>query len=111
MTRASDEFAERYRRALAIYVSSSAEEAERADAFGIGRAALDGKRGLVDLLEIHQSALVSVVGELPQATRSSQIDAIAKAEEFLIQVAAPFEMMHLGWRDAVDRLRCLNETL
>ena len=111
MARVEDALYERYRQALTAYISDDAVETELADGYGVGRAALDDKRGLIDLLAIHQSALLAAIADLPRATVLSQIAAVAKAEEFLTQVAAPFEMIHLGWGEAVDRLRRLNASL
>jgi PAS domain-containing protein len=109
MASASDAFRERYWQALSTYISGSAEEAELADTFGVGRAALDENRGLVDLILMHQSVLSAFLSGAPSIAACNEI--IGKAGEFLAQVAAPFEMMHRGWRDAVDRLRELNESL
>src|SRR6266851_9921112 len=111
MASVSDELRERYRLALTTYISGSAEETELVDTLGLGRLALDQHCGVVELLSTHQSVLLAVIAELPRATAFSQIAAIAKAEEFLTQVAAPLEMTHLGWREAIDHLRRLNGSL
>jgi PAS domain S-box-containing protein len=103
------EFGERYRRMLAIYISGSVADAELVDAPGLGRAALDDGRGLVELLSIHQSALLAILTGLPSTAACNEI--IARSGEFLAEAAAPYELTHLGWRDAVDQLQRLNESL
>ena len=105
----SDPFQERYRRALESYISSNAKDVGSVDGLGLGRAALDEGRGLIDLLSVHQSVVPSLIGGLVSPTEIAAV--VAKSEEFLTEVAAPFEMTHRGWHDVVARLHRLNETL
>jgi len=98
-----------YRQALTAYVVQRVEEAPLMEAFDIGRNALADGRSLLDLLSVHHSLMSSM---LARSIRAGEMKRrLARADEFLNQVAAPFEMTHRGWREIVQRLRAANETL
>lgn len=99
----------RYQRALAAYVMSDAGETELMTAFELGRSMLAREHSLLDLLAVHHTALASL---LERSIDTADIQQrLTKANEFLTQVAAPFEMAHLGWHEMADRLRRANEAL
>ena len=98
-----------YREALTAYVEKQAEEDLLLDALEIGRSALTDGCSLMDLLSVHHALVPSM---LLRSTQTAEMKRrLARADEFLSQVAAPFEMTHRGWREITDRLRAANETL
>jgi two-component system sensor kinase FixL len=102
-------FEMRYRQALTAYLADEAEEARLMGAFELGRAALGEGYGLLDLLALHHASVSSLLGQpLPSDGICRRLD---RANEFLTQVIAPFEMAYRGWTDMVDRLRHANEEL
>ena len=101
-------FEARYRCALTAYLDQETNESELMTALELGRAALAEERGFLDLLAMHHALLASLM----QPSKGNDIqDRLARANEFLIQVAAPFEMAHLGWHEMADRLHLANEEL
>src|SRR5690349_17174950 len=109
MMTASAELRQRYQGALAAYLEASGSDAELVAAGDLGRVALDEGCGLVDLVSLHAMVLQIVIGGLPCGPAVGPF--VSKAEDFLTQVVAPFEMTHRGWHEVVGRLRQLNETL
>jgi PAS domain S-box-containing protein len=104
---ASNGFHERYREALAAYISGSTADAELA--YAIGRTALNEHRRLPDLLSVHHLALTAIIGKSPPF--AARDDVLGKAGEFLTQVAAQFEVAHRGSPDAADHVHHLSEPL
>ncbi len=100
----------RYRDALTAYVDADRdEESQRVAAFELGRAAVAQEYGLLELLTLHHASVSSL---LEQLTGADDIQRrLAKANEFLTQVTAPFEMAYRGWHGLADRLRMANEEL
>jgi PAS domain S-box-containing protein len=98
-----------YRDALTAYVEKKAEEDLLQDALEIGRSALTDGRSLMDLLSVHHALVPSMIMRSTQTAEMKR--RLARADEFLSQVAAPFEMTHRGWREITERLRAANETL
>jgi PAS domain S-box-containing protein len=99
----------RYRDALAAYADSRDGEPELMTAFDLARAMLAQEHSLLELLAFHHAALTTL---LEQSTGAADIQQrLVRANEFLTQAAAPFEMAHLGWREMADRLRRTNEEL
>ncbi len=97
----------RYRRALSEYVAKDGAEGPLIDALELGRSALAEGRSLLDLLSIHHAELPSFAGD----AASDPGNRFSRAEEFLAQVVAPFEMTNRGWNEVVARLRRMNDTL
>jgi PAS domain S-box-containing protein len=96
-------FKEHYRSALESYLEPTADETQLVAALELGRTALAEEVGLLDLLAIHHASLESLI---PVARRKADVQRLlAKASEFLTQVAAPFEMAQRGWRDIAGRKR------
>ena len=97
-----------YRAALSTYAASG-EEAHLQAAYDLGRNALNAGFGVLDMVRLHQEALVSLV-----ASTSAPVATVRLAqavETFLLEALSPFEAAHRGFRDACDRLRQLNDTL
>lgn len=102
-------FEARYRRALSGYVDQQEQEAELMVAFELGRLALAEGYSLLDVLGLHHEVLCTLIKQSWQSADDRQ--RLTAANDFLIQVAAPFEMAHRGWHDMADRLRSANEEL
>lgn len=97
-----------YRDALATYAASGEEEHLQA-AYELGRNALNVGCGVLDMVRLHQEALVSllaVTGAPAAPARLAQA-----VETFLMEALSPFEAAHRGFRDACERLGQLNRTL
>jgi C4-dicarboxylate-specific signal transduction histidine kinase len=109
MTTEDMTFAARYRGALTRYVDQQNQEAELMVAFELGRLALTEGYSLLDVLGIHHAALWALIEHSP--SREDDRQRLGAANDFLIQVAAPFEMAHRGWHDMAERLRSANEEL
>ncbi|GAA0528037.1 C4-dicarboxylate-specific signal transduction histidine kinase [Rhizomicrobium palustre] len=97
---------QRYRRALRDYVRKPADESSLETGLELGRSILEEGHSLVDLLAIHYKAVSSDVLHSDEVSKK-----VERANEFLTQVAAPYEMAYLGWRDVAYKLRTANEDL
>lgn len=97
-----------YRQALATYAASG-EELHLQSAYELGRSGLNAGMGVLDMVRLHQEALVALVSSTTEPVTTVRL---AKAvETFLLEALSPFEAAHRGFRDACDRLRQLNDTL
>ena len=84
-------------------------EGALAHAYEIGRGFISSGRGVVELADIHVSAMAQA---LPgAASRVGCVTAVQQGDRFLAEVLAPYELMLRGYRDANASLRLLNETL
>jgi hypothetical protein len=99
----------RYRSALAAYVENVDEESQLMAALALGRKPLAEGQSLLDLLTLHHTAIKSLLE--PGSPAVDIQTRLAKAHDFLTQVAAPFEMAHLAWHELADRMRAENERL
>jgi PAS domain S-box-containing protein len=119
---------QRYRRALLAYMEGESAEvvpfhaAARAaeastvgdeellmEALELGRAALADGRSLLDLVSLHHRVVPG--GVVRARSRAEMQRRFSRAEEFLRQVVAPFEMANRGWQEIVARLDLLNSSL
>lgn len=97
-----------YRDALSTYAASGEEQHLQA-AYELGRTALNLGFGVLDMVRLHQEALVTLVASTAAPVATVRL---AKAvETFLMEALSPFEAAHRGFRDACERLGVLNETL
>ena len=92
-----------YASALRAYLSDPDESGLEA-AYGLGRAALDDGRGVIDIIGLHAEAFGSVLG-------TSQIATWARAISFLVECLAPLEMANRGFMEANQSLQTLNADL
>jgi len=99
--------AERYPAALAAYLDAPGE-AGLADAYEIGRQALDAGLGAVELAAAHGGAFEGLLSGAPESTT---VRLVALAHDFLAEALAPFEMSLRGFRQANLRLASANEAL
>jgi signal transduction histidine kinase/ActR/RegA family two-component response regulator len=109
MTAPSVSLREAYRQAFATYLASNREDALCVDVLEVGRSALAGGCGIVDVLALHQSVCSSLIANLTSNQSASNL--IEKANDFLTDIVAPFEMALRGWHDIVARLKNMNESL
>jgi signal transduction histidine kinase len=98
-----------YEHALIAYAGSAAEEAGLMGAFELGRTTLAQGHSLLDLLTAHHTVLRALLERASDGADAQQ--RLARANEFLAQVVAPFEMAQRGWHEMVERLRQANEEL
>ncbi len=104
----ADRLEDLYALALKGYVAGAGEMALRR-AYEIGRLALAEGRGVLDMAELHSSALVQVLSELlPQEESERRLHAAAV---FFGESLSPYEMAHRGFREANAALRRLNDVL
>ncbi|MBA2320545.1 MAG: hypothetical protein H0V89_05255, partial [Deltaproteobacteria bacterium] len=89
-----------YATALRRYVAAP-DEAGRAEAYEVGRAAMADGWGVLALAQAHSAAI-----GLPASPEEARLTA-----EFFGQALGPYEMALRGFRDANAGLRNLNRTL
>ena len=107
MNDAVRELTEAYTSALRGYIAETSEDALQ-EAYQLGRAIVDSKLGILDLVSIHHEALVRL---LLTSDESEIVPMTKLAEEFLAECLAPLEMTLRGFREANTALRFLNQTL
>jgi signal transduction histidine kinase len=107
MTRIADDLDARYRAALQDYLVRP-EEALLERAYGLGREALTGGRGVLDMATMHSQAITSVLGVEGIEVRDSVADGLQK---FFVEALSPFEIAHRSFRDANEVLHRLNDVL
>jgi len=96
-----------YQRALADYLSGAGENA-LLRAYEIGRQAMTGGVGLLQIVTMHHDALQQTLARLLPERRAN---AIRSAEEFLVEVLSPYEISHQAVGEANAILRRLNQLL
>jgi signal transduction histidine kinase/CheY-like chemotaxis protein len=99
-------FVDDYAEALAGFVESGGEE-RLSLAYAIGRRAIDEGKGLLELAELHHSALARVA----RTGRLSVGERILRASQFFAEALSSFEMSLRGYREANAALNELNESL
>ena len=97
-----------YISALRSYLAGERETASQ-DVYELGRKAIAGGLGVLDVLTIHNEALATVLVDKHTAKEYTRV--AKEAEDLLMQSLAPFEMTHRGFQEANESLRYLNETL
>jgi signal transduction histidine kinase len=99
---------EAYGRLLQASTESGGEPA-RAQAYALGRFAIDQRLGILDTVLIHHAILDARWPDgAPEAERSRRLTAAA---ELLVEFLSPFDMAYQGFLDANSALRSVNETL
>ncbi len=99
---------EAYSRALQEYCASGSEEA-LLRAYQMGRAAVDGGMGVLEMAALHQEALASnLMGNLAGADGRRTAK---RAAEFLAETLAPFELSRHGFQQLNATLSDLNKGL
>jgi Phosphoserine phosphatase RsbU, N-terminal domain len=92
-------FSRRYRAALLDYLLGNGETG-LANAYELGRSAVDQEFGLLQILRAHQRAINGVL----ESTRnvSESLERLRAAEEFLMETLSPFEMAYRGYVSMLD---------
>ena len=97
-----------YTEALLDYLAVPGEAALQRG-YELGRRAIDGGIGVLEVVAMHQEALQGILGGT-KATEGSA-GTVEAAGRFLAESVSPFEMTHRGFQEAVAALRRLNEML
>lgn len=103
-----DELVEQYTAALQNYLDGAGEAALQR-AYELGRKALVGGLGVLDMAAVQHRALVK--GFLLARTPKEGARMLKAARHFFAEFVSPFEMAHRGFQEANTALRRLNETL
>lgn len=98
---------EQYRRALQDYLAGGGE-GDLQRAYELGREALAGGLGVLDMAMMHAEALGTV---WPTAPTPEERAHAAKTAAFFMESLSPFEMTHRAFGEATLTLRRLNEML
>ena len=99
---------QQYTSALQDYLDSQ-QEILLQQAYELGRIAIAGQLGLLDIAQIHQRALLECL--LPACSMEEKQRILQASETFFLEALSPFEATHRGFRNANLRLQELNETL
>lgn len=91
-----------YANALRDYLDRGGESA-LLEAYQLGREVLSEGRGVLELVALHQGALVAALLRAPAEEESARI--AQRASEFLAEALAPFEMNRRGFQEANASLR------
>lgn len=97
-----------YQQALGEYLAHESEHV-LLQAHLVGRSALQRGWGVLDLVHLHQEALVRLLAGTPSP--SALVERTAPVQTFLLEALAPFEAACRGLRENSVRLRQLNATL
>jgi hypothetical protein len=87
-------FSRRYRAALLDYLLGGGE-AGLARAYDLGRTAIDEGLGLLAILRAHREAVDAVLQST--LTVNDSLTTLAAAEDFLMEILSPFEMIYRGY--------------
>jgi signal transduction histidine kinase len=98
----------RYARALRGYLRSGGEN-ELRSAYELGRQALTGDMGLLEVASMHQGLLAEMASR--ESNQAAFQKALKMSSQFLVEVLSPYEMRQRGYRDSAAVLRELNELL
>lgn len=108
MTAADDDWARRYRAALAAHMGGCDRHSCASDPLTLGRAALAAGRGPIDLHAANEFALTQLIASMPPEAIAG---AMIRAHAFMTRAFAPFETAHHGWHAAGTRLHPVGERL
>ena len=104
----AEQFAERYRARLRKFLDEPGE-AQRSQAYELGRQGLAEGLGVLDIAAAHYGALQDLLGA--HARRGIPEAPMKDANDFLIECLSPFEMSHRGAREGARAWQRLNEAL
>jgi len=100
-------FGDQYRSALETYLRQG-DEMALSTAYELGRRAMVEGLGILDMAELHQEAVESIILPAPQDDRHRFASA---AGSFFHEILSSFEMTFRGYRGANEQLQRLNEAL
>jgi len=90
-------FSRSYRRGLGSHIVTGGEAGLR-EAYEMGRQAVSAGLSLIELVSVHHQALADEL-----RSSASANDATLAAGRFMAESVSAFEMIHRGFREAVDR--------
>lgn len=105
---AVDQLVDDYIAALQEYLAHR-EESALTRAYELGRRALAGGIGVLEMIELQHRTLASVL--LDKHTPEETAEAIAASTDLFSESLVPFEMTYRGFRESVRKLAQLSETL
>src|SRR5882724_10896884 len=108
MSKSSRKLQDQYACALRHYLDSGGEDALHM-AYELGREAITGGFGVLDMVKIHHQAAIS--SDLPVITSGNDKRRTEAIETFFMEALSPFEAHHRGFREANDRLRNLSSKI
>ncbi len=108
MSKSSLKLQDQYTCALRNYLDSGGEDALHM-AYELGREAITGGFGVLDMVKIHHQAAIS--SDLPVITSGNDKRRTEAVETFFMEALSPFEAHHRGFREANDRLRELSSKI
>jgi two-component system, cell cycle sensor histidine kinase and response regulator CckA len=102
------DLASRYDAGIAHYVVSGDRDGALAEAFALGREAIDAGLGILDVCAIHRDALFPIlVGSAAELlARTSE-----RTSEFFTEALAPFDMVNRGFRETNAEIVNLNQEM
>ncbi|MDE3058352.1 MAG: PAS domain S-box protein [Bacteroidota bacterium] len=93
---------EQYAAGLSEYLAGKGEEALQ-QAYELGRNANTEGCSILDLLRIHEEAIVERLESCSTVRQS--VDLVTSAMQYFAEVLSPFEMTHRGYRDTIEELK------
>src|SRR6266481_5178557 len=100
------EVARQYAAVLHRYLGRE-QETLLQQAYELGREAIAGGLGVLDMARIHQQALATCV--LPALSTGQKTRVLKAAGTFFMEILSPFEATHRGFHQANQRLHQLND--
>jgi PAS domain S-box-containing protein len=104
----SNALADRYDTALSEYLASGDRDGALAEAFALGREAIDAGLGILDLGVIHAASLMPL---LHACAPFALVETSGRAAEFFAESLAPFDMVQRGFRETNTEIVNLNREL
>jgi len=98
----------RYRAALEGYSSGKREQALQT-AYEVGRAAVEGRVGILDLVTLHEEAIGKLLEKASTPREAKRLTKIG--DKILQESLSSFELIFRGFQDAVDSLNHGTEEL
>ena len=102
MTQFLREFECQYRDALQVFLEGETEHALE-KAYGVGRKAIGGGLGVLDLAAVYQKALSEILAATPAQQETGKL--LDRAMVFFIESLSPFEMTLRGFRENNEKLK------
>lgn len=106
-TQSKSEISTRYRDALQAYLANQ-QESHLLNSYEIGRCALTSRMGILDVLNMHNDVLISLLRDKPPVN-AEKLTSLGNT--FLLECLSPFEMIHKGDFEANAALRRSNDLL
>src|SRR6478609_7825726 len=108
MNSQQNQFAQKYLKVFGKYQTDQ-REAVLQQAYDLGRMAVAGKMGVLDMAKVHQEALENVLQPLLKLKGLGRV--LKAAETLFLETLSPFEVTHRGFRETNTKLQQLIVTL